>query len=147
MYYIDTSVLVAYYCPEPFSEKAESFLTAHPQLAISYLTELELFSAVSRKIREGGMTPEDGNRVTAKFLSHLDNYFYTILPVESHHYKLARDWIGHFSTPLRSLDSIHLAIASQETATIVTADKGLAKSAELLAVDVCFLNRDLALGK
>lgn len=142
MYYIDTSVIVAYYCPEPLSEKAESFLVAHPQPAISYLVEVELFSAVSRKIREGGMAPEDGSRVIAKFLSHLDDSFYTILPVESHHYRLARDWIGQFSTPLRSLDAIHLAITAQGTATMVTADKGLAKSAELLAVDVVFVNEE-----
>ncbi len=139
MYYVDTSVIVAYYCPEPLSEKVELFLTTNAQPAISYLTELELFSAVSRKIREGGMAQGDGSKVTAKFLSHLDDFFYNVLPVEFHHYKLARDWIGQFQTSLRSLDAIHLAIASQEGATIVTTDKGLAKSAELLAVDAILL--------
>jgi len=29
MVYIDTSVLVAYYCPEPLSEKVERFLISY----------------------------------------------------------------------------------------------------------------------
>lgn len=140
MYYIDTSVLVAYYCPEPLSEKAESFLTTHTELAISWLAELELFSAVARKIREGEMVKVDGSKITAKFLSHLDDSLYTFLPVEFHHYKLARDWIGQFSTPLRSLDAVHLAVASQEGATIVTCDRRLANSAKLLAVDFILIS-------
>ena len=43
MFYIDTSVVAAYYCPEPLSEKAEDFFTSHLQPAISSLTEGELF--------------------------------------------------------------------------------------------------------
>jgi predicted nucleic acid-binding protein len=41
MYYVDTSVLVAYYCPEALSEKVEAFLTSNLQTSISLLTEVE----------------------------------------------------------------------------------------------------------
>ena len=41
MIYADTSVLVAYYCPEPLSEKAEALLTTHEQPVISALAEVE----------------------------------------------------------------------------------------------------------
>jgi len=140
MFYVDTSVVAAYYCPEPLSDKAGNFLTTHARPAISPLTELELFSAVSRKVREGELDKGSGSRITAKFLSHLDDFFYEILPIESHHYRLARDWLSQFSTPLRSLDAIHLAVASMEGATLVTADKGLARSSELLAVDAILLS-------
>ena len=136
MFYVDTSIIVAYYCPEALSEKAEDFITAHARPAISNLTELELFSAISRKIREGNMHREDGSRVISKFLAHLDDFFYARLLIESHHYTLARDWIGQFTSPLRSLDAIHLAIASSSGSTLITADEGLAKSAELLSVGV-----------
>jgi predicted nucleic acid-binding protein len=142
MFYVDTSVIVAYYCPEPLSEKAEAFITTHTRPAISLLTELELFSAISKKIREGSMDRKDGSRIIAKFLSHLDDLFYTRLPIEPHHYRLARDWIGQFTISLRSLDAIHLAIASSEGATLITADEGLAKSAESLAVDIVLLSID-----
>ena len=70
--YIDTSVLVAYFCPEPLSEKAEEFLIGHPQPGISALSEVELFSAVSRKVREGGISRKDGGRVIARFVAHVD---------------------------------------------------------------------------
>jgi hypothetical protein len=42
MFYVGTSLLVAYYCPEPLSEKAETFLTSHSPLAVSTATELEI---------------------------------------------------------------------------------------------------------
>ena len=139
MYYIDTSIIVAYYCPEPLSEKVEDFITAHARLAISNLTELELFSAISRKICEGNMVRKHGSRVISKFIAHLDDLFYVRLPIESHHYTLARDWIGQFSSPLRSLDAIHLAIASSSGSTFITADEGLAKTAEMFSVDVSLI--------
>jgi predicted nucleic acid-binding protein len=142
MVYMDTSVIVAYYCPEALSEKAEAFITTHARPAISPLTELELFSAISRKIREGNMDRKDGSRIIAKFLSHLDDLFYNKIPIEQHHYRLARDWIGQFITSLRSLDAIHLSIASSEGATLVTADEVLATSRETLAVDVILLSAE-----
>jgi predicted nucleic acid-binding protein len=137
--YIDTSVLVAYYCPERLSGKAEVFLTAHIQPAISALTELELFSAISRKVREKGMDHKDAGRVTARFVAHLDNHYYTFLPVEAHHFRLARDWIGMFKLSLRTLDALHLAIASSQGFSIVTTDKTLSKSAKGLGLDSILL--------
>ena len=137
--YIDTSVLAAYYCPEPLSEKAETFLTAHIQPAISSLTELELFSAISRKVREKGMDHKDAGRVTARFVAHVDNHYYTYLSIEAHHFRLARDWIGMFKLNLRSLDALHLAVSSSEGLTLVAADKGLFKSAKTLDLDSIYL--------
>jgi len=138
-FYVDTSVLVAYYSPESLSDKAEKFLTTHRQPAISALTELEFFSAVSRKVREGGISKRDANRIIATFISHKDNKLYTYLPVQPHHYTLARDWIGLFKLSLKSLDALHLAIASSEGLTIVSADRNLLRSAEALGLTAVFL--------
>ena len=137
--YIDTSVLVAYYCPEPLSKKVEAFVTSYAQPAISALTEIEMFSAISRKVREKLMDHTDAGRVTAKFISHLDNRYFTYLPVESHHFRLARDWIGMFKVSLRTLDSLHLAIASSERLSVVTTDKNLSKSAKALGLSSILL--------
>jgi predicted nucleic acid-binding protein len=139
MVYIDTSVLVAYYCPEPLSGKAEAFLTAHMQPAISALTELELFSAISRKVREKGIDHKDAGRVIARFVAHLDNHYYTYLSVEAHHFRLARSWIGMFKLSLRTLDALHLAIASSEGFSIVTTDKSLSQSAKALGLNAMLL--------
>ena len=104
--------------------------------AISSLTELELFSALSRKVREEGLDRADAGRVGAQFLSHLKNDLFTRLPVEAGHYRLARDWLGLFHTALRSLDSLHLAVASSGGLAVATSDLGLSKAARALGLDV-----------
>lgn len=139
MVYVDTSVLVAYYCPENLSPKAEDFLRAHVKPGISLLTEVELFSAVSRKVREGELDRKDGRKILAKFLEHLDKGFFTSHLVGAQHYRLARDWMGRFNTTMKSLDALHLATASIEECTLVTADRRLAESGEILGVKVEFL--------
>jgi predicted nucleic acid-binding protein len=139
MFYVDTSLLVAYYCPESMSEKVEIFLTSHSPLIISTLTELEMFSAVSRKVRERDLNRPAARRILAKFLSHLDGHFFACLPVATHHLRLARDWIGQFNTSLRSLDALHLAVAALEGLTTVTADRDLAEYAKILSLDVALI--------
>jgi len=136
MVYIDTSVIVAYYCPEELSQKAEDFLLAHANPAISNLTELEVFSAISRKVREGRLDKKTARRILAKFMEHVDGRFYTNLLLGPHHFRLARDWIGSFNTGMRSLDALHLAVASTQECPLVTADRGLAESAEILGLEV-----------
>jgi uncharacterized protein len=135
MYYIDTSVLVAYYSPEPLSGKAEAFLLSNGRPVISALTEVEVFSALARKVREHAMTKAEAVRIKAKFISHIESGMYSRLTVEPHHYKLAGDWIGLFKWNLRTLDALHLAIVSSEGLPIVTADQVLAKSAAGLGLE------------
>ena len=50
MIYIDTSILAAYYCPEPLSSQAQRALRESVERAISPLAELELTSAIARKV-------------------------------------------------------------------------------------------------
>ena len=52
MSYIDTSVLVAYYCPEPISTKAEKAILKADLPTVSHLAEIEFASAIARKVRE-----------------------------------------------------------------------------------------------
>ena len=59
---MDTSVLTAYYCPEPGSEAAQKLLLAQSRLAVSWLTGVDLMSAISRKVRERGLTRRDAGR-------------------------------------------------------------------------------------
>ena len=142
MYYIDTSVLVAYYCPEALSESVQNFLSEQVKPAVSTLTEVELFSAIAKKVRTGGLAQRDGNRILSKFLAHLDGNFYSIVSVEFQHWRLARGWIGLFSTPLRTLDALHLAIASVGDLEVVTSDQRLVQAADILGVKVCAMDAD-----
>ncbi len=140
MIYLDTSILVAYYCPEPLSEQANRLLRSETMPAVSDLTEVELVWALSRKVREGEMDHPDAERVAALFLSHLNTHMYTRLPLRRQHYQLARDWIGRFVLPLRSLDALHLAIAEIEGRTLATSDSGMADSASALGIRTLLLS-------
>ncbi len=139
MYYVDTSVLAAYYCPEPLSEKAEEIIIASGRPAISILTRIELFSAISRKVREG-MAPEDGNKIIRQFEYHLiEQKLYRQLALDEHHYTMAANWIAQFNTPLRSLDGLHLAVSSSAQLDLLTADIRLAECARFFGLDVTLL--------
>lgn len=139
MAYIDTSVLVAYYCPEPLSEKAEKILIGEVKPAISSLTEVEFVSALSGKVRNKEINRSDAGRMVARFLAHLNAGKYAYIRIETHHYRLARDWVGMFKAELRTLDAIHLAVASSEGLTLLTSDQGLFKSAKALAQEAILL--------
>jgi uncharacterized protein len=134
MAYIDTSLLVAYYCPEPLSAEAQHALSRTPDPAISSLVEVEVYSAVAAKVRTGDLDRKTAGRILAAFRMHLDEGRYRFLPIGAGEYALARDWIGQFTTPLRAADALHLAVAFANNLRLLTADRGLAKSAELLGV-------------
>ena len=139
MYYVDTSVLAAYYCPEPLSDKAEEFILASGKPAISALTRLELFSAISRKVREG-LTPEDGNRIIRQFEYHLvEQKMYKQLNVDEHHYTMATHWIAQFNTSLRSLDGLHMAVSAAAQLNLLTADVKLAEAARFFGLQVTLI--------
>ena len=140
MVYVDTSVLVAYYCPEALSVSVQKFLIEQPKPAISSLTEVELFSAVARKVRMNELEQLDGNRIISIFLSHLDADLFTLISVDNRHWRLARSYIGLFNTPLRTLDALHLAIASLEEFELVTSDQQLVQAAAVLGVKTRTLN-------
>ena len=59
--YIDTSLLAAFYCPEPLSDIAEQLITSMDSPVISALTEVELYSAVARKKRMKEINSDNSN--------------------------------------------------------------------------------------
>jgi predicted nucleic acid-binding protein len=86
------------------------------------------------------MKQGDAGRVVARFLADVENNYYTSLPLTASHYRLARDWIGMFTLPLKTLDALHLAISSSEGLDIVTTDPVLFKSAQTLSLKAILIN-------
>ena len=140
MVYLDTSVLVAYYCPEALSHQVQNLMREEVKPALSSLTEVEFFSAVAKKVRANELSSKDGNRILAKFVSHLNADLFNLIPVENHHWQMARGWIGLFTTPLRTLDALHLAVASDSALQLVTSDLSFFQSAEKLDIDAILLS-------
>ena len=134
MAYLDTSVLVAYYCPEALSEAAEKMILDDRQPAVSALTEVELVSALARKIRERELSRENANHVLTEFQSHLNRFLFKRIPLDLDHYSVAFNWLAQFAVPLRTLDALHLAVAAQNNLELITADQRLLQSARKLGV-------------
>ena len=134
MAYLDTSVLVAYYCPEALSEAAEKMILDDRQPAVSALTEVELVSALARKVRERELSRENANHVLTEFQSHLNQFLFKRILIERDHYSVAFNWLAQFAVPLRTLDALHVAIAAQNNLELITADQRLLQSARKLGV-------------
>ncbi len=102
MIYVDTSVLAAYYCPEPLSALAQRALQQERELALSPLVELEFVSAVARKVRGREMHVTGGRRIHATFEAHLNQGIYTRPALHGPHSVMAREWLATFRIPLRT---------------------------------------------
>lgn len=132
--YIDTSVLGAYYCPEPLSHKAEEYLRKVAAPVISLITEVEFFSLVAKKKRVGDFGEAKVREIWMEFQSHLENRFYRMLVPAFDHYMEAREMIRSMKAPLRTLDALHLAMARGEDLPVVTSDQILAKAARRFGI-------------
>lgn len=134
MTYVDTSIFVAYYCPEPLSSQAQRALQEEGELAISSLVEVEFASALARKVRTREMRLTDAQRVLVAFQAHLDQGLFRRLPVERQHFAKAHEWLASFRIALRTLDALHVALAAIEGASMITADAALARTCARVGV-------------
>lgn len=134
MIYADTSIVVAYYLPEPLSERVQRTFVEEDEVFISELVEVEFASAVSMRLRLGEIAPGEARRVADLFAAHADGGLYATARLSAIHYRTARDYIGSFDSPLESLDALQLAVAGERDLELLTADRQLARNAELFGV-------------
>jgi len=128
--YVDTSVVGAYYCPEPLSATAETALRRIRVPIISTLTEVEFTSLIARKRRLKELNERQAAEILSLFSNHVAEGFYRRIPLGTPHFIRARDLIATMQTSLRTLDALHLSAAIAETVPIMTADRGLAHAAK-----------------
>ena len=136
MIYLDTSVVAPFYWTEALSDGVEALLRQEVELGISQLVEVELCSALSRRVRMGEIERDEAQAIADRFQTDRNSGFYIRLALEPIHYDMGRNWIARFDTPLRTLDALHLAIAASHNIPLVTADEGLVVSADVLGVEV-----------
>ncbi len=144
MVYLDTSVLLPYYRPEAISDAVQAFLGALAEpVSISWLTEIEVSSALARWVRMGECTEEEAAAVEALFDEDLEAQLYRRLPLASQHFLQARRWLRRRTTGLRVLDALHLAVAQRSGSELVTADRVLVSAAKQLDVKCRLLFADI----
>ena len=136
MIFLDTSIVVAYYIEESYSDQAQEVFRRDGDLCLSELVEIEVFSVLSRLVRVGSMDIEEARHTGELFVEHLDAGLYTRLRLQTDHYRWARNAIARFDLPLKAPDALHLAAAQGDGLNLITADRQLARNAE--ALDVAF---------
>lgn len=136
MIYLDTSVLVAYYVPEPLSALAQQRLLAASTVFVNELVQTEMVSALSLRLRIGDLSLAAVQQVTTLFASHLAQGLYVPLHLSSAVYRQAQAYITRYDLPLKTPDALHLAAAALEQAQLLTADRQLAHNAQVLGIEV-----------
>jgi len=136
--YFDTSAILPLYRTEPATAHAERMLD-HWSGVISALTEVEVASALARWVRMDELTQEQAHGLEATFAEDLLHGEFERTELQLQHYWRAREWLSQRSTPLRTLDALHLACAAETGLAIITADRTLATAAQHLGQTVHLL--------
>jgi predicted nucleic acid-binding protein len=126
--YVDTSILGAYYCPEPLSAAAEKALRQLKTPVISVLSEVEFCSLISKKHRLHELRERQAKEILDLFSNHVAEGFYRRISLNTDHFIKARLLVASMDSSLRTLDALHLAVALLEGLTLVTADREFARA-------------------
>ncbi len=132
MNYLDTSALIKRFVAEPGSALIQSIVTRGGPVATAKIAYAEVYAGLTRKRREGRLSPRRYAQVCRQF--ELDWLAYVRVDLRDEILGLVRDLIQRH--PLRGFDAIHLASALSlksalgEEVTFAAADTRLLRAAE-----------------
>ena len=133
MLYLDTSAVLPYYREEAHSEAMQELLLHSGEpIAISELTRVDFASALARWVRMGELEEAHGQRVHRAFDEDVAADRYSVRAILPEHMELARGWLR--TTPLRTLDALHLACVAHEDAELMTFDEAMSEAAKTLGI-------------
>ena len=135
MIYFDTSVLAAYYTPEDRSVEAAALVAKATYPVLSDLAVAEFNVVMVRKEKLGFLPQEGAEAVFSLFDEHRRDAFLTIA-LEARHFEATRALAIRSSARLRTLDALHLVIASEVEATLATFDERLHEAARAAGLSV-----------
>lgn len=138
--YLDSSVLVKLYLPEPHSDEVNAAVRGRRDLMISDLAITEVVSAIARARREGLISSEDAARVHALILQQVDTGMVQRIDLAPHTHRTAEQFLLAIdSVPLRAADALHLALAvTAGAASLLTFDRRLAAAAWTIGLPTGF---------
>jgi len=133
--YLDTSLLIAALTNEPETARMQEWLGVQQSgdLAISAWVTTEFSAALSMKLRSHVIKAAQRAAALAAF-TQLTAESFNMLAVTEVQFRTAAHYADRSDLGLRAGDALHLAIAADNGATIVTLDHRLAEAAGELAV-------------
>jgi len=137
MIYIDTSLVVSLHVTEVRSYSAVNWFErrAGDVFLISDWTDVEVASALSRKVRSGKITEEQRQRAADAYAVMRDELFQR-LTIAPGNYQRAVELLQEPSTGLRAGDALHLAIAEAHGASVASLDATLMHAANRFGLAV-----------
>lgn len=133
--YIDTSCLVAYYLPQAKSGDVQKIIRSAKIVSISYLTEIEMLSAIRKKQRMDEIPVDHGLEAYQLFKEHVKNGLYDITELSPSVFKASEFILQKSDQPLRTLDAIHLGVAYENKMALFTFDTVLIQAAKELKIN------------
>lgn len=133
--YLDASVLVALFLPDPQTVKATAAVAKLSDAAVvSDIAALEFASTVARKVRAGELAAKDGKIILSNFDIWTDAS--ARLSTESADVVAADAIVRQFDVNLHGADAIHVAMTMRIGATLLTLDAKMKANAKKLGVPV-----------
>jgi uncharacterized protein len=127
MLYLDTSVLVPLFVPEPQTASIRQWAAAHAAeaLIISDWTLVEFASAVGMKVRQKTLKPAQAQQACRLMNQLAEDSLQVVVPTRAA-YSRAAEFLGNPVLGLRAGDALHLAVAIDEGAgNVYTLDQKL----------------------
>jgi predicted nucleic acid-binding protein len=111
--YLDSAYIAKYYVNEPDAAAVRDLIRKAPDICSSALALPEVMCVFHRHVREGALTPAQGNRLIDLFRGHVDRGLWNLVPVTSGLLRATATLIRGLpaTVPLRAGDAIHLATA------------------------------------
>lgn len=139
--YVDTSAFVKRFLLEAHTEQIEQFIAQGDyRLVLSSLSLVEIKSVLKRKQREKSLDADTAHKIAQQVHVELASKALGLHSVDTRTIELAGQLVDGLSSPLGTLDAIHLASAkAAQCAMLVSADKQLVKAAreaDLLVLDL-----------
>lgn len=136
--YVDTSAFAKLYVNEAGSATFQLYAAKLGSAWISRLSVVEFRSVLVRRVRTKLLTREDQVAARGLFETDIARGLWDVVPVDDRHVVDAAALIDRLSsTPLRTLDAIHLAIAQSVGAMeLATSDQVLAAAGAALGLRV-----------